>query len=216
MIGFLPGKSRPGEIVIFSAHYDHIGVTGDESADSIYNGANDNATGVTAVIMLAQHYGRLNNNERSILFVCFSAEEMGLIGSSYFVDKIEPEKVVAVFNIEMIGTRSPWGKNSGYIVGYDVSSLGRIIRKNAALSGFTFRPDPFPKQNLFGRSDHFSFVKRGIPAITIMSARLDTDPHYHKVSDEVKTLDLENMARIIEGIGQATKSLISGIDTPKK
>jgi hypothetical protein len=216
LIGFLPGNSKPEEIIIFSAHYDHIGVSSKESKDSIYNGANDNAAGVTAVIMLARHFGKLKNNERSILFVCFAGEEMGLIGSSYFVDKIEPGKVVAVCNIEMIGTRSPWGKNSAYIVGYGVTDLGRIIRKNASLSGFTLRSDPYPKQNLFSRSDHYSFFKRGIPAITFMSARMDTDPHYHKVTDEVRTLDLDNMAKIIEGIALASGTLISGKETPRR
>lgn len=105
VIGILPGKSKPNEYVIFSAHYDHLG-TVTEGEDKVYNGANDDASGTTAVIALAKYFKELGNNERTLIFVAFTAEEIGIVGSRYFSKNINPDEVVAMFNIEMIGTES--------------------------------------------------------------------------------------------------------------
>ena len=126
VVGVLPGKSKKEELVIFSGHYDHLGIgKPNEAGDSIYNGANDDAAGTTAVIMLANYFSKLNNNERTLVFVAFTAEEIGGFGSQYFSKQIDPEKAVAMFNIEMIGTESQWGKNSAYITGYEKSDFGK-------------------------------------------------------------------------------------------
>ena len=144
----LPGKSKKNEVVIFSAHYDHLGIgQPDERGDSIYNGANDDASGSTAVLMLAKYFSKVNNNERTLLFVTFTAEEIGGFGSQYFSKQIDPEKAVAMFNIEMIGTESKWGENSAYITGYEKSDFGKILQRNLNGSGFHFEPDPYIGSN---------------------------------------------------------------------
>ena len=117
VVGILPGKAKKDEFVIFSGHYDHIGVGKAVNGDSIFNGANDDAAGTTAVIMLAKYFAALKNNERTLVFAAFTAEEVGGFGSQYFSQQFAPDKVMAMFNIEMIGTESKWGKNSAYITG---------------------------------------------------------------------------------------------------
>src|SRR5947209_4461438 len=144
VVGILPGKSKKNEYVIFSGHYDHLGVTNQaQNGDSIYNGANDDAAGTTAVIMLANYFKSLRNQERTLVFAAFTAEEIGGFGSQYFSHQFDPQQVVAMFNIEMIGTESKWGKNSAYITGFDKTNMGQILQKNLQGSGFTFYPDPY-------------------------------------------------------------------------
>ncbi len=217
VVGVLPGKSRKNEYVIFSAHYDHLGVgKPDAKGDSIYNGANDDAAGTTAVIMLAKYFSKLNNNERTLVFVAFTAEEIGEFGSQYFSKQIDPDKAVAMFNIEMIGTESKWGNNSAYITGFERSDFGKILQANLVGSDFKFEPDPYPKQNLFYRSDNASLAALGVPAHTISTSKMDNEPNYHKQSDEIGTLDMNNMAQIIKAIAISSQSIISGKDTPTR
>lgn len=216
VVGILPGKSKKNEYVIFSGHYDHLGVGKPNGTDSIYNGANDDAAGTTAVIMLANHFKKLNNNERTIVFAAFTAEELGGFGSQYFSRQFDPAQVVAMFNIEMIGTDSKWGKNSAYITGYDKTNMGEILQKNLQGTNFTFYPDPYPTQDLFYRSDNATLARLGVPAHTICTAKMDDEPNYHKVSDEVLSLDIDNMAEIIKAISLSSQSIISGKDTPTR
>jgi len=216
VVGILPGKSKKNEFVIFSAHYDHLGTGEAINSDSIYNGANDDASGVTAVISLAKYYKAADNNERTLIFAAFTAEEIGGYGSQYFSSQLNPEKAVAMFNIEMIGTESKWAKNSAYITGFEKSDMGKIMQKNLQGSGFTFYPDPYPDQNLFYRSDNATLARSGVPAHTISTSKMDNEPTYHKLSDEVKTLDLQNMTQIIQSIEISAKSIISGRDTPTR
>ncbi len=216
LVAVLPGKSKKEELVIFSAHYDHIGIGKPVDGDSIYNGANDDAAGTTAVIMLANYFKAMNNNERTIMFVAFTAEEVGGYGSQYFSRQLDPEKIVAMFNIEMIGTESKWGKNSAFITGYEKTNMGEMLEKNLEGTGFNFYPDPYPEQNLFYRSDNATLARLGVPAHTISTSKMDNEPHYHKVSDEVSTLDLINMTEIIKAIALSSRSIILGKDTPTR
>lgn len=216
VVGVLPGKKLKDEYVIFSGHYDHIGIGKPENGDSIYNGANDDASGITAIIELAKHFKTQKNNERSLIFAAFTAEEVGGFGSQYFSKQLSPEKVIAMFNIEMIGTDSKWGKNSAYITGYEKTNMGDILQKNLKGSGFTFHPDPYPDQQLFYRSDNATLAKLGVPAHTISTSKMDSEPNYHKASDEVKTLDLANMTQIIKSIGISAQTIVSGKDTPTR
>ena len=217
LVGMIPGKSKPDEYVIFSAHYDHLGVgRPDETGDSIYNGANDDASGTTAVIALANYFSKIHNNERSLIFAAFTAEEIGEFGSAYFSEKIDPDKVIAMLNIEMIGTESKWGKSSAYISGYDRSDMGPILQKNLNSTQFKFYPDPYPEQQLFLRSDNASLAKHGVPAHSISTSKMDIEKYYHKQGDEVGTLDLSNMTEIIRAIGLSASSIISGKDTPTR
>ncbi|MCP9752699.1 M28 family peptidase [Ferruginibacter sp. HRS2-29] len=217
VVGVLPGKTKPEEVVIFSGHYDHLGIGKPNAAgDSIYNGANDDAAGTTAVIMLANYFSKLKNNERTLIFVAFTAEESGGFGSQYFSQQIDADKAVAMFNIEMIGTESQWGKNSAYITGFDKSDFGKILQGNLAGSNFKFEPDPYPKQQLFYRSDNATLAALGVPAHTISTSKMDTEKFYHTQEDEVETLDMINMAEIIKAIAISSKGIISGKETPAR
>jgi len=216
VVGIIPGKSRKNEYVIFSGHYDHVGVGRPVNGDSIYNGANDDAAGTTAVIMLADYFKKKGNNERTLIFSAFTAEEVGGFGAQYFSRQLDPAAVMAMFNIEMIGTESQWGKNSAYITGFDKSDMGAILQKNLQGSSFAFHPDPYTKENLFYRSDNATLARLGVPAHTISTAKMENEPNYHKPSDEVSTLDLDNMVQIISAIAQSSQSIISGKDTPSR
>lgn len=216
VVGVLPGKSKKDEYVIFSGHYDHIGIRQAIDGDSIYNGANDDAAGTTGVILLAKYFKKLGNNERTIIFAAFTAEESGGFGSQYFSRQFDPEKVMAMFNIEMIGTESKWGKNSAYITGYEKTNMGEILAKDLDGTGFTFYPDPYTSQQLFYRSDNATLARLGVPAHTISTSKMDVEPHYHKPSDEIKTLDLDNMAMIIKAIGLSSRSIVAGKETPSR
>jgi Zn-dependent M28 family amino/carboxypeptidase len=215
VIGILPGKSKPNEYVIFSAHYDHLG-TVTEGEDKVYNGANDDASGTTAVIALAKYFKELGNNERTLIFVAFTAEEIGIVGSRYFSKNINPDEVVAMFNIEMIGTESKWNKNSAYITGFERSDFGTILQKNLKGSNFNFYADPYPEMQLFYRSDNATLAALGVPAHTISTSKMDSELNYHQLSDEVSTLDLDNMTEIIKAIAISSESIISGKDTPTR
>ncbi len=215
VIGVLKGKTKPNEIVIFSAHYDHLGLVSD-GTDKVYNGANDDASGVTAVITLAKYFAAQNQNNRTIIFVAFTGEEIGGFGSKFFSDNIDANKVVAMFNIEMIGTESKWGKNSAFITGFEKSNFGAILQKNLANSNFSFNPDPYPVENLFYRSDNANLAKLSVPAHTISTSKMDSEPHYHQLDDEISTLDLDNMTEIIKSIALSSNSIISGSDTPSR
>lgn len=222
VVGVLPGKSKPNEYVIFSGHYDHLGIGSPEegiphnATDSIYNGANDDAAGSTAVIMLAKYFKKKNNNERTIIFTTFVAEELGGYGAKYFSKQLVPEQVIAMFNLEMIGTESKWGKNSAYITGFEKTNMGAILQKNLEGSVFKFYPDPYPEQELFYRSDNATLAKLGVPAHTISTSKMDNEPNYHKASDEIGTLDINNMTQIIKAIAISSSSIISGKDTPSR
>lgn len=216
VVGVLPGKTLPNEYVIFSGHYDHLGIGVSENGDSIYNGANDDAAGTTAMIMLSKYFKEKNNNARTLIFVAFTAEEIGGLGSAYFSKQLNPTSVIAMFNLEMIGTESKWGKNSAYITGYEKSNMGAILQKNLEGSTFKFYPDPYTDQNLFYRSDNARLARLGVPAHTISTSKMDNEPNYHKPSDEFKTLDIENMNEIIKAIALSSQSIVAGKDTPTR
>ncbi len=216
IVGILPGKTKPNEYVIFSAHYDHLGIDKPQNGDSIYNGANDDAAGTTAVIMLANYFKKLANNARTLVFVTFTAEEMGGFGSQYFSKQFDPNSVIAMFNIEMIGTESKWGRNSAYITGFEKTDMGKLLQENLKGTAFTFYPDPYPDQQLFYRSDNATLASLGVPAHTISTSKMDSEKYYHTADDEVETLDLENMAAIIKAIAQSSTSIVDGKATPTR
>lgn len=218
VVGMIPGKSKPNEYVIFSGHYDHLGINSKnmENNDSIYNGANDDAAGTTAMIMLAKYFKKLNNNERTLVFAAFTAEEIGGFGATYFSKQFDPVEVMAMFNIEMIGTESKWGKNSAYITGFEKTTMGEILQNNLKGTDFTFHPDPYPTQQLFYRSDNATLARLGVPAHTISTSKMDSEANYHKASDEIGTLDMQNMAAIIRAIALSSKGIVSGKETPSR
>jgi hypothetical protein len=218
VVGVLPGKSKKDEYVVFSGHYDHLGIgKANKDQDSTFNGANDDAAGTAAVIILGKYFSRLKEkNERTIIFVAFTGEEIGGFGSRYFSQQLSADKVMAMFNIEMIGTESKWGANSAYITGFEKSDMGKILQANLADSKFKFEPDPYPEQNLFYRSDNATLAALGVPAHTISTSKMDTEKFYHTVDDEIGTLDMSNMTQIIKAIAISSKSIVSGKDTPTR
>jgi Zn-dependent M28 family amino/carboxypeptidase len=94
--------------------------------------------------------------------------------------------------------------------------MGEILQRNLKGTPFQFHPDPYPTQNLFYRSDNATLAELGVPAHTISTSKMDSEPNYHKVSDEVSTLDLDNMAQIISAIAQSSTSIVAGKDTPTR
>ena len=216
IIGLLEGTSLKEEFVIISAHYDHLGQIEGGKGDLVFNGANDNATGVAAMIMLAEYFKKAKINKRSILFVAFTAEEMGLIGSNYFGKTISAESIIAGVNIEMIGKESPFGPKTAWLTGFKRSTFGEIIQKNLSSSEYRLYPDPYKDFRLFFRSDNASLARLGVPAHTFSTSPMDKDLDYHQLSDEVETLDVKIITETIKAISVGIKSIVSGDDTPSR
>jgi len=216
VIGLLEGTTLKEEFVIVSAHYDHLGRKNIGEGDLIFNGANDNASGVSAMIMLADYFKKAKINKRSILFIAFTAEEMGLVGSNYFGKTISAETIISGVNIEMIGKESPFGPKTAWLTGFNRSDFGKIIQKNLSLSEYKLYPDPYKNYRLFFRSDNASLARLGVPAHTFSTSPMDKDLDYHKVSDEAETLDVKTITETIKAIATGIRSIISGDDTPSR
>ena len=216
IIGLLKGTSLKEEFVIISAHYDHLGQIEGGKGDLVFNGANDNATGVAAMIMLAEYFKKAQINKRSVLFVAFTAEEMGLVGSNYFGKTISAESIIAGVNIEMIGKESPFGPKTAWLTGFKRSTFGKIIQKNLSSSEYRLYPDPYKDFRLFFRSDNASLARLGVPAHTFSTSPMDKDLDYHQLSDEVETLDVTIITETIKAISVGIKSIVSGDDTPSR
>ncbi len=232
VIGILKGKTKPNELIILSAHYDHIGTLKtnpypffrrDESAeesDSIFNGANDNASGISALIALAKHYSVENNNQRSIMFIAFTGEELGTLGSKFSAKQVDKNAVVAMLNFDMIG-RSYFNNYRPYITGSEHSNLRTILNKNlyqfdSKKYGKSFiKIDPFKEEKLFWRSDNAAFAGKGIPAHTIM-ATSPQDKFYHHLKDEIQTIDFKLIAEVVKTIIIGAKTIIDGTDSPTR
>jgi len=210
--------NRKDEYVVFSAHYDHIGIRqpSEAGADSIANGANDNASGTTAVLELAKYFKSKGTPERTLIFVAFTAEESGGYGSQYFSKQMDPDQIVAMFNIEMIGKPAVEGPNTAWITGFEKSSFGELLQKSAEGTIYEFYPDPYPNQNLFYRSDNATLARLGVPAHTISTTPIDVDPDYHQVSDEFSTIDVAHLTNTIRAISKAAGGIVSGQDTPTR
>ena len=126
------------------------------------NGANDNASGTAALLLLANYFAQRNDNERTIMFCAFSGEELGLLGSKYFVDHIDTKKIIAGINIEMIGIPQ-YGNNNIFITGYNQSSLSAILEKQLSFTPVKVKAGPSEEKELYKRSDNFPFVEKGVP-----------------------------------------------------
>jgi len=200
VIGELPSEKSNDRKWIFSAHYDHIGVINPIDGDSIANGANDDATGVAAVIELARKFSSGEKVDKSILFVAFAGEELGLFGSRYLSTTLDLSTIEAMLSFEMIGIpNEDLGPQSAYITGYDLSYLPKQLALNSMESGFMIFPDPYPNLNLFKRSDNASFAAYGIAAHSISSYK-ENDENYHTVNDEFENLDIEHIEELIEAV----------------
>jgi len=215
VVAMLPGTTKPKEIVLYSAHYDHLGVKGGQG-DVIYNGADDNASGTTAIINLAQYFAKQANNVRTLMFATFSAEEIGGFGASYFSKQLDPQTITAMINIEMIGKPSKFGAGTLWMTGMERSTLGEQLNIVLAKSDKKIYKDPYPEQGLFYRSDNATLARLGVPAHSFSSTQLDKDQHYHQTSDDLSSLDLTSLHQIIEMLAMASQPLVDGSITPSR
>jgi len=170
VVGLLKGTGHPDEVVVYSAHWDHLGVgEPDKAGDRIYNGARDNGTGIASVLELARVFGRAPRTDRSVVFMFVTAEEQGLLGSEYYArHPLFPlETTVGVFNIDMLGVNGP-ARDIG-VEGDGKVSMQDDLAAAAQKQGRRFSPDPRPEAGHFYRSDHFPFAKVGVPSISLKS-----------------------------------------------
>jgi hypothetical protein len=199
VVAVLPGASKPDEYVVVSAHFDHIGVGPAIDGDSIYNGADDDASGTTAVLLLAESLAKMPRLQRSVAFVCFSAEEKGLLGSNAFAEHppFALDKMVANINIEMIGRPEEGKQKKAWITGKEYSDFAAISGPALARAGIELVDFNLAKM-LFAQSDNYSLARAGVVAHSISAGSLHAD--YHKPSDEVKKLDIPHMTAVILGL----------------
>lgn len=203
VVGFLPGQARKGEYVMFSSHYDHVGVGLPVRGDGIFNGADDDATGTTAVVTLAEAFAKHRpKHDRSLMFVCFSGEEKGLLGSRAFAENppIDLNSIAANLNLEMVGRPDQIKQRSAWITGRDYSDFEAVAKIGFARAGIECVV--FPRaMRLFNASDNASLARKGVIAHSISAGSMHED--YHQPTDHVDKLDLENMHAVIHGIYEA-------------
>jgi len=203
IIGAIPGTDSvlKKEFIILSAHYDHIGKSTNKN-DSVYNGANDNASGVSAVLNIAKIIKYNNLNKRSVIVALFSGEEIGLKGSEHFAEKIKSKatEMYCNVNIDMIASVLTNKPGKVYISGYSKSNMGDVF--NQYIGNETIaNVDNEMIFDIFGLSDNYPiFEKLNIPAHTFCTFDFNNYKHYHRVSDEINNIDIENTGIIIRNI----------------
>lgn len=208
-IGWLQGTDPDAGVLMISAHLDHIGVRPD---GVVMYGANDDASGTVAVIELANALAASGPHKRSIMFVAYGAEEVGLLGSRYFVDHppIPLEQIAANLEIEMIGDQDPQlPAGVMMMTGFERSNFGTALQARGALVG----PDPYPEQNFFQRSDNYALALKGIVAHTISGWA--TIPTYHTVDDTIENLNIPFMTNAIQSLVEPLKAMADGDFTPE-
>ena len=204
VVGLLPGKAHPDETVIYSAHWDHLGIgKPDANGDNIYNGALDNASGISHLIEQARAFAKGPRPDRSVVFLAVTAEEKGLLGSEYYAaNPLYPlSKTVGVLNTDSMGLNGP-EKNFSISGTAKLDLLDDLIAEGKK-QGRYFTADPHPESGGFYRSDHFSFAKVGVPAISFKAgndlvnggtargeaiAREYTEKRYHQPDDEFQSV----------------------------
>ncbi len=165
VVGMISGSEQPNEYVIYSAHWDHLGIGQEIDGDSIYNGAHDNASGTATMLGIAEAMTKMEQPGRSVVFLAVTAEEQGLLGSKHYAQNpiYPPSQTVANINMDGI---TAWGPMKDLtVVGYGQSELEDIAEEIAKKQGRYIIPDPEPGKGYFFRSDHFQFAKVGIPAL---------------------------------------------------
>ena len=224
IVGAIAGKTKPEEIIVFSAHYDHVGTSDNNQDykqiraipkkynDNIYNGANDNASGVALLLSLAEYFVKEDANERTIIFIAFTGEEQGFIGSKDFASNIsKPNSFKAVLNFDMVG-RNSYENSVAYITGSNTNPIIKLLNNTLQQSDKSFKKrffqsDPFTGHQLDKRSDHVPFANMGIYAVT-MFATAPTDEYYHTVNDEQQTLNFPFLLKLTKAVAIAVKSLL--------
>lgn len=191
VIGVLEGTEKADEYVIFTAHWDHLGIGEPQNGDKIYNGAVDNASGVAMIMEIARAATKIQQKpKRSLVFMAVTGEEQGLLGSAYYAENpVFPlNKTLANLNID---EGNVFGRNDNQIqvIGFGYTSLEDVLKDVVARQGRTVTPDAEPEKGFYFRSDQFSLAKKGVPAlytksVTVEDERDFTAKRYHKPSDE--------------------------------
>jgi hypothetical protein len=216
VVALVPGRApRDGHprAVVISAHYDHIAHRGHaaEGADTIYNGADDDASGVAAVLEIAGALGRGGQLAHDVVVLLAAAEEIGLLGTEAYLDQpaLPLERTILNLNFEMVGRpdEKVGGRGVAWLTGDELTNLGAALRER----GLRVAADPRPEQNFFERSDNYAFVRRGVVGQTLSSYGLHAD--YHQPSDEADTLDYEHLTQVAR-TGLAVVELAAGGDLP--
>jgi Zn-dependent M28 family amino/carboxypeptidase len=196
------------QAVLVDAHYDHLGIGKAVAGDSIYNGADDDGSGTIAVLEIARALARGPAPRRTVIFLTTTGEEVGLLGTRWYIAHpvVPLEKMVANLEIEMIGRPDSLagGAGKGWLTGYDRSSMGPSFHA----AGLPIVADPRPDEQFFMRSDNIAFAQRGIPAHTLSSYNMHTD--YHEPSDEVSRVDFPHMTAVIQAGVDAVRILANG------
>lgn len=200
IVGMVEGNDAAlkDEFVVIGAHYDHIGNGKADGDDTIANGANDNASGTSAVIEFAKYFGTHKTNKRSLLFVLFSGEEKGLLGSKHLAAKLKAQNfnLYTMLNFEMIGV--PMEREElTYLTGYKESNMAEIMNGYAGENVVGFLPKA-GEYNLFKRSDNYPFYNEfKVPAQTICTFDFENYPYYHHVKDEASEMDFDHIAEVV-------------------
>lgn len=201
-------KGKSNKFLGFSGHFDHIGTSNNEG-DNIYNGADDDASGITTLVGIADYF-KNKKPEFSMVFMAFNGEEKGMLGSKAIsVDQnLDPiyNNMTALFNFEMVATESQWGKNALYMTGDGFSDLDELFNKYA-VNGLKINADPYARQLLFYRSDNVSFVKKKIIAHSFSTVDMSKATHYHHEKDDMSVVNLDNMTQIINNLGKSLEKL---------
>lgn len=196
-IAILRGVSSSNEVILLTAHLDHLGIGAVVNGDSIYNGADDDASGTTAVLTLAHLLATGKRPHRTIVFALFGSEEIGGYGNRAFLQHppVPLTSIVANLEFEMIGRPDPAvPAGTLWLTGYDRTDLGPQLAKHGA----RLVDDPHPTEKFFQRSDNYALARQGIIAQTVSSFGLHKD--YHQPSDELRTIDFPHMAQAIASI----------------
>ncbi|MBF8457782.1 M28 family peptidase [Kaistella sp. G5-32] len=201
-------KGKSNKTLAFTAHFDHIG-TSENTEDKVFNGADDNASGVTTVIGLADFF-KTEKPDFSMMFIAFNGEEKGMKGSKAIsnLESLESkyQNITALFNFEMVATVSKFGRNALYMTGDEFSDLDELFN-GRAVNGLQIFPDPYLGQNLFYRSDNVSFVKKKIIAHSFSTVDMNTATHYHQLNDDLKVVNFDNLTQIINNLGKTFEKL---------
>jgi Zn-dependent M28 family amino/carboxypeptidase len=207
-LAMLRGSDPAGskEVILLTAHLDHLGLGKAQNGDNIYNGADDDASGTTAVLELARSLSHGPRPRRSILFVLFGSEELGGYGNQYFLEHppVPLTQIVTNLEFEMIGRPDPaLPTKTLWLTGYERSNLGPTLAQHGA----AISADPHPKENFFRRSDNFALAKRGIVAQTVSSFGLH--PQYHHPDDDLAHIDFGFLTHSINSMIEPVRWLAS-------
>ena len=196
------------QVVLVDAHYDHLGIGTPVNGDSIYNGADDDASGTTAVVEIARSIAAGPPPKRTILFVATTGEEVGLLGTRWFIahPPVPLKTIEANLEIEMIGRPDSLagGPGRAWLTGYARSTMGAMF----TAAGLPIVADARPSQHFFQRSDNIAYAQMGIPAHTLSTFNLHSD--YHRPSDELSRIDFDHMTRVIQAGVRAVRILADG------